>query len=94
MLSPDHRPAERVHPPEESGGVPRPVHRDGADGRQPLPGDQHGPGPREDVLPALPDALRDQAPASGGNHTQGEQVLLQCFRPVSVRVDWGLAKVH
>ncbi|GIY53729.1 stress-activated protein kinase JNK [Caerostris darwini] len=46
---------------------------DGADGRQPVPGDPDGPGSREDVLPALSDALWNQAPAFRWNHSQGEE---------------------
>ncbi len=33
-------------------------------------GDQHGPWPREDVLPPLPDALRYQASPSRGHYSQ------------------------
>ncbi len=33
-------------------------------------GDQHGPGPREDVLLALPDAVRDQASSSSRHYPQ------------------------
>ena len=45
---------------------------DGADGRQPVPGDPDGAGPREAVLPALPDAVRHQAPARRRHHTPRE----------------------
>lgn len=44
---------------------------DGADGRQLVPGDSDGAGPREDVLPALPDAVWHQASSLGRHHTQG-----------------------
>ncbi len=48
------------------------VSSDGADGCQPLPGHSDGAGPREAVLPALPDAVRNQTPACCRHHTQGE----------------------
>lgn len=71
----DNRSSKCVHAAEEPGGVPGRVPGDGADGRQPLPGDTDGPGPREDELPALPDALRHQAFASRWNYTSGEYLI-------------------
>lgn len=41
-----------------------------------MPGNPDGPGPRADVVPPLPNALRNQAPPLGWNHTQGEYDLL------------------
>lgn len=49
------------------------VSGDGADGREPVPGDPDGAGPREAFLPALPDAVWDQTPACGRHHSQGER---------------------
>lgn len=54
------------------------VSGDGADGCQPLPGDPHGPGPREDVLPALPDPLWHPTPALCWHHPQGGEEELCC----------------
>ena len=54
------------------------VSGDGADGCQPVPGDPHGPGPRENVLPALPDSLWHQAPALRWDHPQGKCKLSLC----------------
>lgn len=70
-MFPDNRSAECIHTTEESGGVPGRVPGDGADGREPVPGDPDGPGPRAHELPALPDAVRHQASASCWDHPQG-----------------------
>ena len=61
-------------PPVGSHGYQ--VSRDGANGCQPVPGDPDGAGPREDVLPALPDALWHQAPACRRHHPQGKLTRL------------------
>ena len=67
----DYRSVQRVHAPAESGGVPRRVSGDGADGRQPVPGDTNGPGPRAHELPALSDAVWHQASPFSRHNTQG-----------------------
>lgn len=41
-----------------------------------MPGDSNGARPRENVLPALPDAVRDQTSALSRHHTQGR--LFHC----------------
>lgn len=41
-----------------------------------MPGHPDGPGPRAHELPPLPDAVRDQAPASCWDYTSGETVLI------------------
>lgn len=51
----------------------------GADGRQPVPGDSDGARPRENVLPALPDAVRDQTSALSGHYSQGRRGLTLSF---------------
>lgn len=43
-----------------------------------MPGDPHGPGPREDVLSALPDPLWHQAPALCWHHPQGNRTRKKC----------------
>lgn len=48
------------------------VSGDGANGCQPMPGDPYGPRPREDVLPAIPDPLWNQAPALCWHNPQGK----------------------
>lgn len=45
----------------------------GADGCKSLPGDSDGTGPREDVLPAVPDVVWNQTPALSRYHPQGEK---------------------
>lgn len=65
----DHWTAQRIHATADVRGVPGRVFSDGADGRQPLPGDTNGSRPRANVLPALPDAVRHQAPALGRDNT-------------------------
>lgn len=40
-----------------------------------MPGDSDGAGPREDVLPALPDAVWHQTSALGRHHTQGGKTV-------------------
>lgn len=68
----DNRPLERVHAAKKPGRVPGCIFSNGADGRQPLPSDPDGPGPREDELPPLPDAVRHQASSSCWDYTSGE----------------------
>lgn len=38
-----------------------------------MPGDSDGTGPREDVLPAVPDVMWNQTPALSRHHPQGEK---------------------
>ena len=45
--------------------------RDGADGCQLVPGDSDGARPRENVLPALPDAVWNQTSALSWHYSQG-----------------------
>lgn len=46
---------------------------DGAYGCQFMPGDSDGARPWENVLPALPDAMWNQASALSGHHSQGRK---------------------
>ena len=72
VLPTDNRSAERVHAATVAGRVSRRILGDGADGREPVPGDTDGSGSRAHVLPALSDALRHQALTLGRYHSQGE----------------------
>ncbi|KAM7382058.1 hypothetical protein PAMA_012765 [Pampus argenteus] len=93
---------KRIHTTEDTGRVSRCVSSDGADGCQPLPGDSDGAGPREAVLPALPDAVWNQTPACCRHHTQGEtHTHTQDLKPSNIVVksdctlkilDFGLAR--
>lgn len=54
----DNWTAERVHATEVPRRIPRCVPSHGTNGRQSVPGDPNGPGPRTDELPALSDVVR------------------------------------
>lgn len=65
----DNRSPKCVHATKKPGGVPGCLPRDGVDGCQLMPGDPDGLGPREDELPAIPDAVRHQTFASCWDYT-------------------------
>lgn len=65
----DHWTTKCIYAAADVRGVPGRVFSDGADGREPLPGDTNGSRPRANVLFAVPDALRHQALALGRNHS-------------------------
>lgn len=55
--------------------LPCQIFGDGADGCQPVPGHSDGAGPREAVLPALPDVVWYQTPPCCWHHSQGKRQL-------------------
>lgn len=65
----DHWTTKCIYAAADVRGVPGRVFSDGADGREPLPGDTNGSRSRANVLFAVPDAVRHQAPALGRNHS-------------------------
>lgn len=67
----DNRSPERVHAATVARRVSRRVSGDGADGREPVPGDPDGSRPRAHVVPPLPDAVRHQALALRRHYPQG-----------------------
>lgn len=71
MICADHWIAERIYAPAHTRGVPGCLLGHGAHGRQPVPGHPDGPGPRADVVPAVPNAVRHQASPLGGHHSPG-----------------------
>lgn len=65
----DHWTTKCIHATTDVRGVPGRVFSDGANGREPLPGDTNGSRSRANVLFTVPDALRHQAPSLGRNNT-------------------------
>ena len=73
-MIPDNWTSECIHPAKIAGGIPRSLHCHGADGCQPVPGDQHGSGSWKNVILALSDAMRYQASTFSRNHSQSKLI--------------------